>query len=271
MDLRATVRGVIPEHARRTVRLVATETPLRIRDAVPDFMDALKLSPGSRVLPPPLLRRRVGRTSSRREFVVVGRRAAADLRDAFESARDPRAEYGRWLDFGCGPGRIARFVATFPMVRTLWGVDPDEEAIRWNGGHLPGDYLALTEERSLPFPDGSFDVVFSVSVFSHFDEKSESDWLSEVHRVLRPGGLFLVSTHSEKLRYSRPDLTFDQHVALNATGFLFAPGGGTFKADSTFHARRYLEEEWGKLFRLRLHREHGLAGFQDLSVWERAA
>ena len=270
-DLGAAVRSMIPEEARRTIRLLLTETPLRLRDALPDFFDGLDLFRWTRPLPPPRLRRRVERTSSRREFVVVGRQAAADLRDAFESVRDPGADYGRWLDFGCGAGRIARFVDGFPMVRTMWGVDVDEEAIRWNGNHLPGDYLALTETRSLPFPDGSFDVVFSVSVFAHFDEKSQREWLNEIHRVLRPGGLFLASTHSEKLRYSRPDLTFEQHVALNATGFLFASGGGTFKGDSTFHTRRYLEEEWGRLFRIRLHREHGLAGFQDLSVWERVA
>ncbi|HEV8611794.1 MAG TPA: class I SAM-dependent methyltransferase [Thermoanaerobaculia bacterium] len=271
MDLGASVRGMIPEDARRTVRLLLTETPLRIRDALPDVLDFLGVFRRSPPLPPPRLRRRVGRTSSRREFVFVGRRATADLRAAFESARDPGAAYGRWLDFGCGAGRISRFVAELPIVRTIWGVDVDEEAIRWNGKHLPGDYLPLTEIRSLPFPDGSFDVVVSISVFSHFDEGTQRGWLNEVHRVLRPGGLFLASTHSDKLRYSRPDLTFEQHEALNTTGFLFASGVGTFKSDSSFHTRRYLEEEWGRLFRIRLHREYGLAGFQDLSVWERAA
>lgn len=270
-DLGSAVRGILPEEARRTVRLLLTETPLRIRDALPDLIDGLGLFRRPRPLPPARLRRRVGRTSSRREFVVVGHRAAADLRDAFETVRDSGADYGRWLDFGCGPGRIARFVGRFPMVRAICGVDVDDEAIRWDRKHLPGDYRALTEARSLPFPDAAFDVVFSVSVFSHFDESAQRWWLGEVRRVLRPGGLFLASTHSEKLRYSRPDLTFEQHVALNETGFLFAPGSGTFKGDSAFHTRPYLEEEWGRLFRMRLHREHGLAGFQDLSVWEKLA
>lgn len=188
----------------------------------------------------------------------------------FESVRNPASDYGRWLDFGCGPGRVARFVSEFPIVRTIHGVDVDDEAIRWNRRHMAsGDYLVLTEDIALPYPDASFDVVFSVSVFSHLDEKPQFGWLREVHRVLRGGGLFLASTHSEKLRYSRPDLTLEQHRELNATGFLFAPGNGNFRSDSTFHTRPYLEREWGKHFRIRLHREHGLAAFQDLSVWEK--
>ncbi len=155
-------------------------------------------------------------------------------------------------------------------MRTIHGVDVDDEAIRWNRRHVAtGDYLLLTEDISLPFPDASFDVVFSVSVFSHLDEKPQFGWLREAHRVLRPGGLFLASTHSEKLKYSRPDLTLEQHRSLNAKGFLFAPGGGAFKNDSTFHTRLYLEQEWGRWFSMRLHREFGLAGFQDLTVWEK--
>jgi ubiquinone/menaquinone biosynthesis C-methylase UbiE len=128
---------------------------------------------------------------------------------------------------------------------------------------------ALAEDIALPFPDASFDVVFAVSVFSHLDEKPQFGWLWEILRVLRPGGLFLASTHSEKLKFSRPDLTLEQHRSLNTRGFLFAPGGGAFKNDSSFHTRLYLEQEWGRLFSMRLHHDFGLAGFQDLTVWEK--
>jgi SAM-dependent methyltransferase len=265
----AAARALVPKSARRAVRLVLSEAPYRIRDALPDFFEILGIG-GSPPLPPPKLRRRVGRTSSRKEFVSVGRATARDLREAFESVRDSSADYGRWLDFGCGTGRIARFVDEIPVVRTICGVDVDEEAIRWDRRNLAtGSYLRLTLDPSLPLPDASFDVVFAVSVFSHLAEESQREWLREVHRVLRPDGLFLASTHSEKLRYSRPDLTLEQHQSLNARGFLFARGNGAFKNDSTFHTSRYLEQEWGQWFRMRLHREFGLAGYQDLTVWQK--
>ncbi|HEV8231620.1 MAG TPA: class I SAM-dependent methyltransferase [Thermoanaerobaculia bacterium] len=271
MSLVAAVRDKIPKRAKRAVRLVVSEAPVRVRDALPDLLQILGVLRRSDPLPPRALRGRTGRTSSRKEFVFVGRTVARDLRTAFESVRDPAGEYGRWLDFGCGSGRVARFVCDFPVVRTLCGVDVDDEAIRWNRSHLrKGAFFPLTDGSAIPFAVASFDVVFAVSVFSHFDESSQQKWLREVHRVLRPGGLFLASTHSERLRYSRPDLTIEQHRELNARGFLFAPGGGTFQSDSSFHTRRYLEEEWGKLFRIRLHCEHGLARFQDLSVWEKS-
>jgi SAM-dependent methyltransferase len=266
--LRGAARATVPQSARDLLRSLLREVPCRIRDALPDLLETLHLT-SSAPLPPPRLRKRVGRTSSRREFLSVGRAAARDVLAVFEDVRNPASDWGRWLDFGCGAGRVARFIGEFPIVRTMRGVDVDAEAIRWNRRHMTGDYLLLAGDAPLPFGDKSFDVVFSVSVFSHLDESPQFAWLREIHRVLRPGGLFLASTHSDKLRYSRPDLTFEQHLALNSRGFLFARGRGEFKTDSAFHSRLYLEQQWGRWFSLRLHREFGLAGFQDLTVWER--
>jgi SAM-dependent methyltransferase len=264
------LRRAIPSRTRRTLRVLLTETPVRLRDGLADLLDALGVYSSNGRLPPPSLRRRVARTSSRREFLEVGRRVARDLRGVFDETRQPAEAYGRWLDFGCGAGRVSRFVAEFPFVESLCGIDVDEEAILWSRGHLRrGTYVHVLEASLLPFSDESFDVVFAISVFSHLDEESQRLWLREIHRVLRAGGLFLASTHSEKLRYSRPDLTLEQHRRLNERGFLFAPGSGPFRSDSTFHSRHYLKQEWGKLFSIRSHHEDGLAGFQDLSVWER--
>ncbi len=165
---------------------------------------------------------------------------------------------------------MSRFVAEFPFVQSISGIDVDEEAILWSQKYLRGGtYVHVLETSALPFADDSFDVVFAVSVFSHLDEASQNLWLHEIHRILRTGGLFLASTHSDKLRYSRPDLTFEQHTQLNERGFFFAPGSGTFRSDSSFHSKSYLEQEWGKMFSIRFNHENGLAGFQDLSVWEK--
>ncbi len=39
--------------------------------------------------------------------------------------------------------------------------------------------------------------VYSVSVFTHLDERGQFDWLAEVRRVLRPGGVALLTVHGE--------------------------------------------------------------------------
>lgn len=128
----------------------------------------------------------------------------------------------------------------------------------------------IAEAPPTNFLTGYFDVVYSISVFSHLPEGAASAWIAELARTLRSGGLLLASTHSERHTGTRPDLTAGQLRELSARGFLFAPGAGPFNDDSAFHTRGYLEKEWGKNdFELVSFRDQGLGGYQDLSVWRR--
>lgn len=233
---------------------------------IPDLLDAF----GRGHVPPPRLRYRVGGTANRSDFLRVGRAAALAVEKGFLSARDSRGTYGRWLDFGCGAGRVGRHLAALDPVRELWGVDTDGEAIAWASRHLPGRYLTIAIDPPIPIDSGSFDVVCAVSVFTHFDEDRQRRWLSELHRLLRSGGLLIASTHAPELTWSRPDLARDQCIDLERRGFLFARGHGSrFNDDSAFHAKGYLLEEWGRLFGLLFFEDRGLAGYQDLSVWRK--
>ena len=221
-------------------------------------------------LPPPRLRARVAGTSSRRAFVESGERAARTLREVFEAVRRPGASYSRWLDFGCGCGRVARHLARLPFVAELSGVDVDAEAIAWAASRLPGRYAAIAPDPPTPLRDACQDVVYAGSVFTHLDERRQDAWLAELHRVLRPGGLFIASTHSPNLIWTRPDVGDDAREILTRRGFLFASGGGSsFNDDGTFHSREYLLAHWGRAFGLPYFRENGLDGYQDLAVWQK--
>jgi len=52
----------------------------------------------------------------------------------------------------------------------------------------------------LPFDEGCFDLVFASSVFTHLDPSAQREWLSEVRRVLKPGGLALLSIQGPMAR-----------------------------------------------------------------------
>jgi SAM-dependent methyltransferase len=256
---------MLPVDVRRALRTFREELPVRLRDFPADVGDLFS----SRPLPPATLRRRVGRTSSRREYVDVGSRAANDLLGAFEMTRSPGETYGRWLDFGCGSGRVARELAGRAGIASVTAVDVDARAIRWARRRLDGvELLAIDSAGPLPMPSRSVDAVIAVSVFTHFDEERQLFWLRELARVIRPGGLLLATTHGPELTFSRPDLAAEQHRELQSRGFLFAPGNRGFREDGAFHSRGYLEKEWGRVFRLRRFEPMGLAGYQDLSVWE---
>jgi SAM-dependent methyltransferase len=89
------------------------------------------------------------------------------------------------LDLGCGAGMLA------PLRRkgvALTGLDLSEEcalAARRNGY----DLTCAAELTSLPFSDDSFDYVVSLDVLGHVEFRDKDAVLSEVARVLRPGGV----------------------------------------------------------------------------------
>jgi len=260
------IRRALPKSARRLARLALREAPIRVSDLPGDLRDALGTS--EIPLPPARLRRRVGGVSRRSEFLEVGRRVAEDLRLAFEHAGGAVDREGTWLDFGCGAGRVARHVVRFPFVGGLRGVDVDGPAIDWAQRHLPGRYERIDPRPPTRLPAGHFDVAYAVSVFTHFDAASEHGWLSEMHRVLRPGGILLATTSSPSLSSGRPDMTSSQSQALARDGFVYLPGGGhDFNEETAYHSNEHMRRVWGRLFGQLLFLEHGAAGFQDLSVW----
>jgi ubiquinone/menaquinone biosynthesis C-methylase UbiE len=99
---------------------------------------------------------------------------------------------GTLADLGCGPGYLLRAAAKkFPRIR-LVGVDIAEEALdaaRKNLGPARVELLRGGSDN-LPLPDGSCDFVVSTFSLHHWSRPGEI--FSELHRVLRPGGRFLV-------------------------------------------------------------------------------
>jgi len=98
-----------------------------------------------------------------------------------------------WLDIGCGPG--GNFHMLDPLEpATVAGIDASPIALELARDYAPAAVLTLTDiNEGLPFPDGSFDVVTIFNVLYHGWVRSESDVLAEVARVLRPGGLLLLT------------------------------------------------------------------------------
>lgn len=155
-------------------------------------------------------------------------------------------------------------------MRLFTGVDVDARAIAWDRAHLPfARFDIVPADPPTTLSDGAFDVIIAISVFSRLEEARQFAWLAELSRLLAPRGLLIATTHSEQLFSSLPDLTPGSREELALRGFLFVPGGAVFNDNSAFHSLAYLKESWGQFFRLRLFREHGLCGFQDLSVWEK--
>jgi SAM-dependent methyltransferase len=116
------------------------------------------------------------------------------------------------LDVGCGEGRFtAELVAA--GVHGV-GIDVAEEPLRRaRAAHPEVDVQLVDPCGPWPLADASFDAVWAGEVIEHVADTA--GWLSEIRRVLRPGGRLLVSTPNHGrlavLRLALSARAFDAH------------------------------------------------------------
>lgn len=169
------------------------------------------------------------------------------------------AEHARILDWGCGCGRIARYLAR--NAREFSGCDIDRDNVAWCQEHLPGRYSVSSLRPPLPYEDGAFDLIYGVSVFTHFRSEIEALWLVELRRVATPGALLLMTVHGQTpVDYARLDpasrqtlLKRIEHEGLLCSGRNDQLDGHAIHEDeyvNVYHSRRYIHQTWGRYFEI---------------------
>lgn len=237
-----------------------------------------RIETGEFPLPPLALRYRVHGSIKPDSFLRVGRRCAADIEALLRDGGFRFPEFLQVLDFGCGCGRVLRFLARDRATKgTLHGTDIDSQAIRWCTQHLPFAHWSVND--ALPptrYGPNAFDFVFAISVFTHLDERLQLAWLSEILRILKPNGLLLATVHGEQY----VDQVKKEHMGVfDATGILNQVGRtGALKLDglpdyyqTTFHSRNYIERVWGKMFEVLSYKEKGMNERQDAVLLRKRA
>jgi hypothetical protein len=134
----------------------------------------------------------------------------------------------------------------------------------------------------LDVPDGFFDLVYNHSVFTHIDEDYQDQWLTELQRVTRPGGIVLLSVHGDHVvnevagasRASGGDpSSLRQRLAEHGIVFVADDAwvGGPFPDfyHTTFHATWYVFAHWSRWFTIRAYIPRGALDHQDVVVLER--
>jgi SAM-dependent methyltransferase len=108
------------------------------------------------------------------------------------------------LEWGCGPGRLIRHMSELLDDRSLQltGSDYNERTIDWCQKNLSGIHFLRNDLMPpLAVADDQFDVIYCFSVFTHLSEDAQKAWTAELRRVLKPGGLFVCSTHGDEYRH----------------------------------------------------------------------
>ena len=102
------------------------------------------------------------------------------------------------LDVGCGTGNLAIAVKKLAGDKgEVFGIDPAAEMIEFASNKARKIKLDIKFRigaiENIPFPDNSFDVVLSTLMIHHLPgDELKLKGFSEIHRVLKPGGILLV-------------------------------------------------------------------------------
>jgi SAM-dependent methyltransferase len=100
----------------------------------------------------------------------------------------------RILDVGCGIGLLEEHLAGSGA--HFIGVDVALDAVRSARQTAPHASFAAYDGRELPFSEGAFDAAIAVCVLHHVEATQWLDVVSEMARVVRPGGVVAVYEHN---------------------------------------------------------------------------
>jgi 2-polyprenyl-3-methyl-5-hydroxy-6-metoxy-1,4-benzoquinol methylase len=169
----------------------------------------------------------------------------------------------RVLDLACGSGYGSNYLAKSGALEVIGG-DLDTETIADDKKRYQRKNLIFQEANglSLIFADNYFDVIVSLETIEHFSEHDQTRYLKELKRVLKPGGLLIVSTpNSEFTKHKNPwhlkelnekelrDILFQEFINVNIyrqgsalTTFIQSPEEikTAFKITSDFKERYYI-------------------------------
>jgi ubiquinone/menaquinone biosynthesis C-methylase UbiE len=187
---------------------------------------------------------------------------------------------------GCATGRVLRHFALQKKDYEIYGADLNRNHVRWMQEYLPTNLKVFqnTALPSLPLPDNSISVLYAFSVFTHIDDFEEA-WIMEINRILKPGGIAIVTIHSE-LTWNNMEKTspvfhglalMKEHIKdwqisiqlfekpMPQSKIVFRDSHANVYNTIVFHSWEYIYKVWGRLMHV-LTIDAQAHGYQDAVV-----
>ncbi len=157
---------------------------------------------------------------------------------------------GDLLEVGCGEGR--GILNVIPSVKSYWAIDKIASAIADLRQRFPTGNFVAGNLPPLPYPDASFDSIISFQVIEHIED--DGLFLKEINRVLRPGGVALITTPNRPLSLSRNpwhirEYTADELARMAKTIFASVEMKGVFGNDKVMAYHEKNRESVNRLMR----------------------
>lgn len=122
------------------------------------------------------------------------------------------------LDLGCGSGRLLEILKNRNI--NYFGIDGSKNLIEIAKKNYPAFKFQVADVLSLPFPNNSYDKIFSIRVLMHIpSEEFQLQFLKEAKRVLKTGGLLILTAwYLWRLRSKRNFLLMVKNAFLKIIG-----------------------------------------------------
>jgi SAM-dependent methyltransferase len=211
-------------------------------------------------LPIPPSRMWLGYGKTGKEYLSYGKSDVHKMLGILKESGFSLHSRDRILDFGCGAGRMTRWLKELATAREVWGVDINAEHIFWCQQHLspPLNFVTTSTLPYLPFEDHYFGLIYAVSVFTQIDDLART-WFVVFKRILSPEGRLFVTIHDkhtltvlEKMkdhpfsRFVRAKRRYIQRVRSDSGMFTIGRG-----VDSqVFYDLGYFQDMLSPLFRI---------------------
>jgi SAM-dependent methyltransferase len=213
-------------------------------------------------------------------YAERARNVIALIEESLAAAEKTTDDIDRWLDFGCGYGRVVRFLAQRVPPERIFVSDVVKEGVDFCSSEFrvhPVYSQAELDRVSL----GSFDFIYAISVITHLNERNSLAFLRLLGESLNDGGIALFTTHGqwsiENARLYGPEYEARRteiaaSVEVRGIAYLSYP----FATDDygmTWHSKEYVETRMAELHGSRVvplvFRPHALDGHQDVYAFRR--
>lgn len=195
--------------------------------------------------------------------------------DGLEIAKNIRAAAAPFLDFnngskaildwGCGPGRVIRHLPTvLGSAHNYFGSDYNIKYVDWCNNNLKE--ISFFKNELLPPMkpiENTFDLIYGFSILTHLSKDAHFEWMKEFMRLLKPGGLLLLTTQGDACIFK---LTSSENEKYQAGKFVerhFATEG--HRMYSAFHPKAFIEKLAGdfQVVKFIAGKPNGDFGIQD--------
>lgn len=203
------------------------------------------------------------------DFFNLGKIILSEINELLISTHTSIEKCNKILDFGCGCGRMLFPLSKLVDPAKIFGTDIDNEAIKWlsQKANIFGGLNTNTHNPPFNYKEATFDLIYSVSVFTHLPENMQFEWLKELSRITVSGGYVILSIHGNSHAKKLPK---EIQSILKEKGFYYPNSNiGTTKGlpsfyQTSYHTKEYVINKWSKYFDVISYQEDGIGKSHDV-------